>query len=58
MINFFFKNNATLDKKLMQIIDVSNKILYNEVKAEKTFLTLSHVAVSHELRNILNSLIV
>ena len=45
------------DKFLIQIIDISDKILYNEVKAEQTFLTLINAAVSHELRNPLNSLI-
>ena len=32
-------------------------MLYNEVKAEKSFLTLINAAVSHELRNPLNSLV-
>jgi len=31
-------------------------MLYNEVNAEKSFLTLINAAVSHELRNPLNSL--
>ena len=39
------------------MIDVSDKMLYNEVNAEKTFLTLINAAVSHELRNPLNSLV-
>ena len=39
------------------MIDVSDKILYNEIKAEKAFQTLINGAVSHELRNPLNSLI-
>ena len=42
---------------LLQMIDVSDKMLYNEVKAEKDFGTLINAAVSHELRNPLNSLI-
>ena len=42
---------------MLQIIDVSNKMLYNEVKAEKSFLTLINAAVSHELRNPLNSIV-
>ena len=42
---------------MIQIIDVSHKILYNEIKAEQVFLTLINAAVSHELRNPLNSLI-
>jgi len=32
-------------------------MLYGEVKAEQTFLSLINAAVSHELRNPLNSLI-
>ena len=32
-------------------------MLYNEIKAEKSFLTLINAAISHELRNPLNSLI-
>ena len=45
------------NKTLVQIIDVSDKILYNEVKAEQEFLTLINATVSHELRNPLSSLI-
>jgi signal transduction histidine kinase len=44
-------------KLLVQIIDMSDKILYNEVNAEKSFLTLINAAISHELRNPLNSLV-
>jgi signal transduction histidine kinase len=36
---------------------MSDKILYSEVKAEKSFLALINAAVSHELRNPLSSLI-
>ena len=39
------------------MIDVSDKMLYNEAKAEKEFLSLINATVSHELRNPLNSLI-
>ena len=42
---------------MLQIIDVSHKILYNESKAEQTFLSMINAAVSHELRNPLSSLI-
>lgn len=35
---------------------MSDKILYNEVKAEQSFLTIINAAFSHELRNPLNSL--
>lgn len=44
-------------KFLIQIIDMSDKILYSEVKAEQSFLTLINAAISHELRNPLNSLV-
>jgi signal transduction histidine kinase len=44
-------------KLLIQIIDMSDKMLYNEIKAERSFLTLINAAISHELRNPLNSLI-
>ena len=50
-------NNSNDNKMLLQIIDVNDKILYNEVNAEKSFLTLINAAISHELRNPLNSLI-
>ena len=50
-------NSVNSSKKLIQIIDMSDKMLYNEVKAEQTFLTLINATVSHELRNPLASLI-
>ena len=39
------------------MIDISDKMLYNEAKAEKKFLTLMNATVSHELRNPLNALV-
>jgi K+-sensing histidine kinase KdpD len=36
---------------------MSDKMLYNEVKAEQSFMTLINATVSHELRNPLASLI-
>ena len=36
---------------------MSDKMLYNEAKAEQSFATLMNAAVSHELRNPLSSLI-
>ena len=36
---------------------MSDKILYNESKAEQSFITLINAAISHELRNPLNSLV-
>ena len=43
--------------QLIQILDISDKILYTEVKSEHSFLELINAAVSHELRNPLSSLI-
>ena len=51
------KKFSDSEKILIQIIDMSDKILYNKVKAEKSFLALINAAVSHELRNPLSSLI-
>jgi len=45
------------EKMMIQIIDISDKMLYNEVRAEQSFFTLMNAAVSHELRNPLASLI-
>lgn len=38
------------------MIDMSIRMLYNEARAEQKFYTLMNAAVSHELRNPLNSL--
>lgn len=45
------------DEFILQVNDLSDKILYNEVQAEKKFHSLVSAQVSHELRNPLNSLI-
>jgi signal transduction histidine kinase len=45
------------DEFLIQIIDISDRILYNDAKAEQGFLEMINGAVSHELRNPLNSMI-
>jgi signal transduction histidine kinase len=51
--------NESVDgcKKLIQIIDMSDSMLYTEAKAEQSFLTLINATVSHELRNPLVSII-
>ena len=43
--------------KVIQFIDVSGRMLYDEAKAEKSFVTMMQASVSHELRNPLASLI-
>ena len=52
-IKTIFENEC----KLIQLLDVSEKFLYIEVKSEHSFLEMINAAVSHELRNPLNSLI-
>ena len=54
---YLHENTGTKYKTLVQIIDMSDKMLYNESKAEQSFLTLINATVSHELRNPLASLI-
>ena len=44
------------NKVLVQVIDVSDRILYKEIKADKLVLTLVNGVVSHELRNPVNAL--
>ena len=56
-MNLIPHNQSNKDKILLQIIDVSDRILKNEMKADKLVLTLINGAVSHELRNPLNALI-
>ena len=51
-----FQQNQ-MDKYMLQIIDVSDGIMYDQQKAENSFLALINACVSHELRNPLNSII-
>mmetsp|Transcript_17668 Transcript_17668/g.27354 ORF Transcript_17668/g.27354 Transcript_17668/m.27354 type:complete len:92 (+) Transcript_17668:930-1205(+) len=46
------------EKKLMvQIVDVSQDILYQKANAENEFLSITNATVSHELRNPLQSIL-
>ena len=51
----FVRNNKT--KHILQIINISNTILYNQSLVEKKALEMINACVSHELRNPLNSII-
>lgn len=44
-------------KRVVQIVDVSGEILYNQAKAKQSFTTMMQASVSHELRNPLACLI-
>ena len=55
----FKKKNYTkngVEKTLIQIIDISQTILYEQVHAENQFLAITNATVSHELRNPLQSI--
>ena len=54
-VRAYDNNGKTM--KLIQIIDVTDYILYIEIKAKNQFTTLINACVSHELRNPLNSII-
>jgi len=42
---------------MVQIIDVSTRILYDQTREDNKFLSLMNACVSHELRNPLNSIV-
>lgn len=42
---------------MIQIMDISKDILYDQQRAENELLSLINACVSHELRNPLNSVI-
>ena len=50
----YFSNDKKT--KLLQIVDVTHHILYNEYKAKHQFTDIINACVSHELRNPLNSI--
>ncbi len=41
---------------MLQIIDISNSILYDKSKTQNQFLSIINATVSHEMRNPLNSI--
>lgn len=41
----------------VQMIDISAKIFYNDIKAQEEFISLINSTISHEMRNPLNSII-
>jgi signal transduction histidine kinase len=49
------KNNKS-NNKVLQIVDISNQILYDVVSAEKKLMSLINATVSHEMRNPVNSI--
>ena len=42
--------NVTEEKILIQIIDMSDKILYDDIKAEKHYLKQINAIISHEFK--------
>jgi signal transduction histidine kinase len=43
-------------RNLIQVIDISGNILYQQEKVQNSMLALINAFVSHELRNPLNSI--
>ena len=43
--------------QMLQILDISANILYEQQRADNKFLSLINACISHELRNPLNSII-
>ena len=43
-------------KDIIQIIDISASIMYDQQQAQNSFLSLVNACISHELRNPLNSI--
>lgn len=41
---------------MLQIVDISDQIMYDQTQAQNDVLSLINVCVSHELRNPLNSI--
>jgi len=46
-----------MERRLIQFIDISNSILYDQEHAKSELLALINVTVSHEMRNPLNSIL-
>ena len=42
---------------MLQIVDVSDKVLYGQSKEQNEMLSILNATVSHELRNPLNSIV-
>ena len=49
------RNNKTM--KILQIVDISHTILYDQSQAKNDLLSLINACVSHEMRNPLNAII-
>ena len=43
---------------MIQIIDLSRKILYDNLAVERQYQTMINATISHEMRNPLNSIII
>ena len=50
------KCSSFKSKTIIQIIDISNSIMFDQQRAQNEFLNVINACVSHELRNPLNSI--
>ena len=46
------------DEVMIQLIDLSKKVLYDNLAMERQYQTLINATISHEMRNPLNSIMV
>ena len=57
----FFQIKKTLSTKtqrlILQLIDISPKIFYDDMKAQEEYMNITTSTISHEMRNPLNSII-
>ena len=53
-LKHYIKEGET--KKMVQLVDVSKSIMYEQLHAENQFLAITNATVSHELRNPLQSI--
>ena len=51
-----FRGIDKVERKMLQIIDITGNILYQQQKSQNELLAMINVCVSHELRNPLNSI--
>jgi len=51
---YFYRDDKLM--VMLQVIDISDSILYDNSKAQNEFLSIINATVSHEMRNPLNSI--
>ena len=52
-----YNTDYRCERFTFQFIDVSSKVLYDDIKAQEEFSSLMTSTISHEMRNPLNSIV-